>query len=83
MGIQKYTKKIDDYFERLNSGKAKEIKPDHVGKIIVKLKAKEANLSEEISQTAKDTKKERLARKRLIVREQITRAEGLLKKFTP
>ena len=83
MGVGKYAEKLDNYFERLEDGKAKKIKPDHVLKVISKLEKKVEKLNDEIEVTEKETKKERLKRKVLIAREHIKRAEWLLEKITP
>jgi len=83
MGVEKYAEKLDDYFERLEDGKAKKIKPSHVLRVISKLKKKAEKLNEEIEVTEKESKKDRLKRKVLIAREHIKRAELLLDKITP
>ncbi|MBS9716484.1 hypothetical protein J4E70_05960 [Pseudohalocynthiibacter aestuariivivens] len=83
MGLEKYANKIDEYFARLEDGKAKKIKPSHVLKVISKLQKKEQGLVQEIEATEKDSKKDRLKRKVLIAREHIKRAELLLDKITP
>jgi NAD-dependent SIR2 family protein deacetylase len=78
MGLKKLAAKVADYNERLESGLADEIKPDHVHKVLEKLQRKEKELQEEISSTNNADKKERLERKLGVAREQIARARWLL-----
>jgi len=78
MTLSKHVEKLDKYYARLENGKAQEIKPAHVYKVISKLKAKESALTEEYKQAVKDTKRERLQHKQLVLQEQIKRAEWLL-----
>ncbi len=82
MGLKKLAAKVDDYNQRLESGKASEIKEKHVAKVLAKLRAKEADLAVEIVETEKPDKKARLERKLAIAREQMARAEWLLKELT-
>ncbi len=82
MALSKHVEKLDKYYERLESGKAKKIKPSHVDKIIQKLKVKHAELQQEIQDSQKASKKDRLERKLSIVTEQITRAEWMLAQIT-
>ncbi|MDU9005288.1 hypothetical protein [Sedimentitalea todarodis] len=81
MGLKKYAAKLDDYFTRLKRGKAGKIKPDHVEKVIAKLRAKAERLQLEIKEATKESKKARLERKVLIANEQIRRAQLLLKEI--
>lgn len=78
MTLSKHVEKLDKYYKRLDTGKAQKIKPEHVEKVIRKLKLKEEQLLEEERETQKPSKKERLRRKAEIVLEQKKRAEWLL-----
>jgi hypothetical protein len=78
MGLKKLASKVAGYNERLESGKASEIKPGHVRKVLEKLRAKEADLKAEIETAKSEERKDRLQRKLAIAREHITRAEYLL-----
>ena len=80
MGLGKISEKLDDYFSRLEGGKAKKIKPKHVEKVIAKLHTKEGLLREELRDAKKASKRERLKNKLATAREQIERAEWLLEK---
>lgn len=77
MGLGKSVEKLDKYQKRLNSGKARKIKPEHVEKIIRKLEAKEKLLLADIEATDKESKKERLRKKLELLREQKSRAHWL------
>ena len=78
MGLKKLAAKVADYRERLDSGKASEIKPDHVQKVLEKLRRKQADLEAQlvVAEGAEET--ERLARKLDIARQHVQRAEWLL-----
>lgn len=77
MGLGKSIEKLDAYYVRLREGKAKKIKPSHVAKVAKKLQAKEASLLVELEDAKTDEKRERLARKLDLVREQQARANWL------
>lgn len=77
MALKKTIGKLNDYFDRLKSKKAKRIKVKHVDKVIAKLEAKKADLGREIEAAKKPGRKERLKHKRKVVRTQIDRAEFL------
>jgi len=81
MAFRKIITKLNDYFDRLEEGKAKKIKPGHVKKVIAKLNAKKEQIVEELARTHKASKKERLARKLLIAEEHLKRAEWLAEKL--
>ncbi|MDQ2090939.1 hypothetical protein [Marimonas arenosa] len=81
MGLESAVEKLDKYFKRLEKGKAQKIKPSHVEKVIGKLEAKAALLQTEISETEKESKKQRLERKLQMVREQQERARWLAEKI--
>ncbi|MHA6325851.1 hypothetical protein [Roseivivax sp. CAU 1753] len=78
MGLKKYAGKLDDYYARLTQGKAEKIEASHVEKVIAKLETKKQQLEAEIEATTKESKRLRLARKKLIADEQIRRAHLLL-----
>jgi len=77
MGLGKSIGKLDDYYDRLAQNKVSKITPEHVDKVLAKLRAKEAKLQGEIEEATKVTKKERLTDKLAVVREQIQRGEWL------
>ncbi len=82
MGLKRFSEKVAEYNERLESGKASKIKPSHVRNILEKLRKKSAELEAEIATTKKADKKVRLKRKLGIANEQIERAEWLLGEIT-
>ncbi|MCK0138510.1 hypothetical protein [Aliiroseovarius sp. F47248L] len=77
MGLESAVEKLDKYYSRLEKGKAQKIKPSHVDKILSKLEKKARLLKEEFDETKKPSKKERLASKLDMVREQQARARWL------
>lgn len=79
MGLKKLAAKVEEYHERLESGKASKIKPHHVEQVLRKLRAKEAELEAEIATAKSSDKKGRLEGKLEIARRHIERAEWLLK----
>jgi len=81
MKLTESIKKLDKYFDRLESGKAEEIKPKHVENVIKKLTAKKQLLNEELAEAAKSSKQNRLKGKLLTVEEQLERAEWLMGKI--
>ncbi len=78
MGLKKLAAKVVDYNERLEQGKAKKIKPNHVGKVLEKLRKKSLELEAEIASETRPDKKSRLERKLKIAQEHVSRAEWLL-----
>lgn len=78
MGVKKLAAKVADYNERLESGNASMIEPNHVRKVLEKLRAKAAELEAEIASAKKEEKKARLERKLGIARQHVARAEWLL-----
>lgn len=78
MGLKKLAEKLSDYNARLERGKAKKIKPDHVQKVLEKLRKKSSELEAEIALEDKEEKKARLRRKLNVAREHMERAEWLL-----
>lgn len=81
MGLKKSTAKLDDYFERLEQNKAAKIKPEHVEKVLEKLRAKERDLLDDLETAQKVDKAERLRSKLNVVREQLRRGEWLLQEI--
>lgn len=77
MSMKETADKLEKYQERLKSGKAEKIRPDHVGKILAKLVAREAELSAEIAETTKHGRRARLEEKRATLRELIDKARWL------
>jgi hypothetical protein len=67
-----------DYNKRLQSGKASKIKPNHLEKILRKLRTKEAELEAEIAHTKDGDSRSRLEKKLRIAREHIARGEWLM-----
>jgi len=82
MGLKTLANKVVEYDARLARGKADEIKPEHVRKVLGKLEKKTADLKAEIASTEKEDKKARLKRKLAIAQEHVERAEWLLDKIT-
>lgn len=81
MGLRKLAEKVEEYKERLESGKASKIKPSHVEKVLRKLRAKSTELEGEIASATSADKKARLEGKLGIARTQIERAEWLLREL--
>lgn len=81
MGLKKLAAKLADYKERLESGKARKIKPHHVEAVLQKLRAKAIALEDEISAARSADKKARLEDKLQIARAHVERAEWLLKEL--
>ena len=82
MGLEHAIEKLDKYFKRLEKGKARKIKPDHVEKVLRKLEARERELQSDLAHTEKADKKRRLGKKIELVREQQARARWLRKKIS-
>ena len=78
MKLKNSIEKLDAYFERLESGKAQKIDPDHVSKMIRKLTKKREGLMGELSEVVKPSKKQRLLQKCATLDAQIERARWLL-----
>lgn len=78
MGLKKLAAKVADYNQRLEGGKAKEIKPSHVKKILEKIRKKTVELEREIASAQSPQKRARLERKLEVARAQEGRAEWLL-----
>ncbi len=82
MGLKKLAGKIADYNKRLEADKAHKIKPDHVRKVLGKLRAKQDKLQQHMASAHSDDKKARLQRKLKIAETHIERAEFLLEALT-
>lgn len=78
MGMKKLAAKVDEYNDRLKSGKASKIKRSHVEKVLDKLRRKSAELEEELSLATSGDKAARLEKKLGVVRTHIERGEWLL-----
>ena len=79
MGLKKLAGKIDAYNDRLLSGKATKIRPDHVEEVMEKLLLKEKSLTDQIADaTAGSEGVARLELKLKVAREHIARAKLLL-----
>ncbi len=81
MGLKKLAAKVADYNERLKNGKASKIKPDHVKKVLEKLRNKSVELEAEIASAHSPEKRDRLERKLEVARAQEERAEWLLREL--
>ncbi len=81
MRLSKLAEKLTDYKERLELGKAEEIKPGHVKRVLKKLRNKVSDLEAEVSTEKKADKKARLTRKLGIARKQVERAQWLLREL--
>lgn len=81
MALAKSMEKLKKYYARLETGKAKKIKPTHVEQVIKKLTTKENSLLREIETVKKPSKKERLRKKLETTRQQIDRARWLLEEI--
>ncbi|MFP7673938.1 hypothetical protein ACG74X_11360 [Marivita sp. S0852] len=82
MGLKKLAAKVVEYNERLESGKASKIKPDHVASVLAKLRKKADELEAKIALTQSTEKKARLERKLGVARTHVARAEWLLKEIS-
>ena len=78
MELSKSIKKLDKYYGRLKKGKVQKIKPNHVEKVINKLRVKEQIIKDELAETTKTSKAERLNQKLVTVQDQLKRAAWLL-----
>jgi predicted nucleic acid-binding Zn-ribbon protein len=78
MGLKKLAKKLDDYNERLSSGKTKKIKPEHVENLLDKLRTKESKIRAELAEAGDEEERDLLNRKIDVIETHIRRAEWLL-----
>jgi hypothetical protein len=81
MGLTKLAAKVEEYNERLKDGKASKITPQHVEKVLQKLRSKSTELQAEIASTSSPEKKARLKGKLTVAQTHIERAEWLLKEL--
>lgn len=77
MGLKKLAAKVADYQERLASGHAKKIEPEHVQQVLDKLRRKEAELLARLATETNGGKREELEQKVSVARTHIERAEWL------
>lgn len=82
MGLSKSIEKLGTYFERLEAGKTRKIKPSHVQKVIDTLEQREKSLKDDIQAATKKSKQDRLRGKRKTVLEQLAKARWLLKEIS-
>ncbi|SFN70542.1 hypothetical protein SAMN04487859_107101 [Roseovarius lutimaris] len=78
MKLKNSIEKLDAYFERLESGKAQKIDPDHVTRVIQKLTKKREEVMADLAEASKPSKKERFVQKCATLDAQIERARWLL-----
>ena len=69
--------KLEAYKQRLEAGKTAKITPEHIAKIIKKLKTKRTKVNDELVEATKSRKKDRLKRKLKTISDQIHRARWL------
>ena len=81
MGVEKLAKKMADYNQRLEQGKASKIKPTHVVHVLQKLRKRELALKEAISCNKSAERRSQLEIKLAVAKEQIERAKWLLKEI--
>ena len=81
MKIAKTLRKLEKYQQRLEDGRADQIKPKHVQLMIEKLTTKETELVVEVGEATKPGKRERLNAKLATIRERIEEAQWLLAQF--
>ncbi|RBI83993.1 hypothetical protein DRV85_13310 [Rhodosalinus halophilus] len=79
MGLKKLAEKVAEYQQRLEAGKAQRIAPEHVEKVLDKLRRKEADLLARIAAEPDAEERADLDRKLRVAREHISRAEWLLR----
>ena len=82
MKMKKLAAKVDEYNERLESGKVSRIKPSHVRKVLEKLRKKARELEDELATASSPDKKARLEKKLGIARAHIERGEWLLSEIS-
>lgn len=82
MGLRKLAQKVADYQQRLEAGKARTIEPEHVEKVLDKLRRKEAELLARITAEGDPDERADLDRKLRVAREHIERANWLLSELS-
>jgi len=78
MGLKKLAAKLVEYQDRVDAGKARKIEPEHVRKVLDKLRRKEARLADDLAGASDKDVREDLERELNIARQHIARAEWLL-----
>jgi len=78
MGLKKLAAKVAEYQKRLEAGKAQKIEPEHVEKVLDKLRRKEADLLSRMATETDADERAELDRKLRVAREHISRAEWLI-----
>lgn len=81
MGLKKLAAKVAEYQERLASGHAAKIGPEHVQQVLDKLRRKEAELLSRIANETESAARDELEHKLHVAREHIARAEWLHRKL--
>ncbi|WP_193142185.1 MULTISPECIES: hypothetical protein [unclassified Meridianimarinicoccus] len=79
MGLKKLAGRVEAYRDRVKQGKADKIKPQHVERVLDRLRRKEADLKDKLDHAHGSRDKDRLKRKLRVARKHIERAEWLLK----
>lgn len=77
MKLSQSHEKLKAYRKKLEAGKVVKITPEHIVKIIKKLKIKRAKVRDELADTKKSRKKDRLRRKLKTIADQVRRARWL------
>lgn len=77
MGLKKLSAKLAEYQERLAAGQAKKITPEHVERVLEKLKRKESELLSDLQTETDADKRDELDHKLSVARAHIERAEWL------
>lgn len=77
MGLKKLAAKVAEYQERLAAGHARKIEPEHVERVLEKLRRKEADLQARLAADPEDAEREEFEHKLKVAREHIERAEWL------
>jgi len=77
MRLKKLAAKVAEYQDRLAAGHASKIEPEHVERVLEKLRRKEADLRARFASDPVDAECEDLQHKLKVAREHIERAEWL------
>lgn len=77
MGLKKLAAKLAEYQERVASGDARKIEPEHVQQVLDKLRRKEADILSRLVAETNEAEREDLERRLQVAREHIERAEWL------
>jgi uncharacterized protein YaiL (DUF2058 family) len=81
MSIKETAEKLEKYQERLREGKVEKIRPIHVERVLAKLFAKQEHLTAELSETEKQSTRDRLEHKLETVDALIEKARWLAKQI--